>query len=98
MKFLQCGILYFINAFDLPDEKFRIADHLERFVTIFSRIFKRGDQALVLGDVIGLVSQVFAQRRHFLSGLVLNYDSISRWTGIPSRSPVAVSDQIMCGS
>jgi hypothetical protein len=60
-------------------------------------VFKSGDQPLILGNIIGLASKVFAELRDFVAGLILNHDAIGRRTWIAASSAVAMSDQVMLG-
>ena len=66
VEFLQCSVLYFVYALDLTHQKFGIADELKRLVSMRQRILKRSDQPLILRKIVGLVSQVFAERCDFL--------------------------------
>ena len=66
-------------------------------MSVLDRILERCDQALVFGEIVGLMAEVLAERSNFRSGLILNHHSVTRRTGIPARSAVAVCDQIMLG-
>ena len=98
MQVFQHRVLYFVNALDLPHQQFGIADYLERFVSVLHRIFQRRDQRLVLGEVVGLVAEVLAQRRNLVAGFVLDHYPVARGPGIAPRAAVRVGDQVMRGS
>ena len=65
---------------------------------MFDRILERRDQALILGEVIGLMSQIVAERGNFSSRFILNHNSVTGGPGIAPCAAIAVSDQVMLGS
>ena len=89
------AVLHLVDAFDLAHQQFRIADHLERFVSMLDGILQRRNQALILRKVVGLVTQVLAERRQLSSRFILNYNSITGGSGIAARAAVAMSDQVV---
>jgi hypothetical protein len=98
VKFLQRQVLHFVDAFDLPYQEFGIAYDLERFVSVLDGILERRNQTLIFREVVGLVTQVLAERGNFSSGFILNYNAITGGTGIASSSAIAVGDQVVLGS
>jgi hypothetical protein len=54
-------VLHFVDAFDLADQQLGIADQLEGLGAVLESVFEGGDQALILGEVVGLVAEVFAE-------------------------------------
>ena len=60
VEVLERGILHFVDAFDLANQQFGIADQLEGFGAVLDRVFEGRDQALILGEIVGLVAEVFA--------------------------------------
>ena len=60
-------------------------------------ILQRGNQALILGEVVGLVAEVLAERGNFLSSFILDHDPIAGRPGIAARAAIAVSDQMALG-
>ena len=97
MQILQRRILHFVNALDLPHQQLRIADQLERLGTVLDRIFERSDQSLILGKIVGLVAEIFAQRRDLASRFVFDHHTVAGGPGIAARSAVAVRNQVMLG-
>ncbi len=71
VKVVQSRVPDFVNPFDLPHQQLRIADHLERLVAVFDRIFQRRDQPLILGEIVSLVAEIFAERGYFVTGFIL---------------------------
>jgi hypothetical protein len=64
---------------------------------VLDSVFEGGDQALILGKVVGLVAEVLAEMGDFLSGLILNYHSIAGGAGIAAGASVAVGDEVVRG-
>src|SRR5260370_30014040 len=60
-------------------------------------VFEGGDQALILGEVVGLVAEVFAEMGDFVSGLILDYYAIAGGAGVAAGSAVAVGDEEVGG-
>ncbi len=60
-------------------------------------VFEGGDQALILGEVVGLVAEVFAEMGDFFSGLILDYYAVAGGAGVAAGSAVAVGDQVVGG-
>src|SRR5580698_4885822 len=97
MKVFERQVLHFVDAFDLADEQFRVAYDFQRFVAMLNGVFERRDQSLILGEVVGLVAEVLAERRDFLSSLVLNNHPVTRRAGIAACAAVAVGGQVILG-
>ena len=97
VEFLQRGIFDLVDALDLTYQQLGVADDFEGFVSVLDRILERGDQALVFGEIIGLMAEVLAERSNFFSSLILNYHTVARRARIPASSAVAVCDQILLG-
>src|SRR5947209_5978415 len=93
MEILQRRILDLVDALDLADEQLRIADQLERLRSMLDRILECGDESLILGKVVGLMPEIFAEGGDFLAGFVLDDDSEARRSRISARPTVAVRDQ-----
>ena len=66
VEIFKCGVLHFVNAFDLADQQFGIADQLEGFGAVLESVFEGGDEALILGEIVGLVAEVLAEMGDFL--------------------------------
>jgi hypothetical protein len=62
---------------------------------MLDRIFKRSDQALILGEIVGLVAEVFAELCDFASRLILDDYAIAGWAGVAARATIAVGDQMV---
>ena len=58
-------------------------------------IFEGRDQALIFREVIGLVTEVLAERGNLSSRFILNYNAVTGGAGIASRASIAVSDQVV---
>ena len=97
VKILQGGVLHFVDAFDLPHQEFGVADYLECLVAVCDGILERGDQALILGKIVGLVAEVFAECGNFSSRFILNDDAVAGGSGIAACSAVAEGDEVMLG-
>ena len=97
VEVLQCGILDFVDALDLPYQQFGVADHLERLVAVGHGILECGDQALVLSKIVGLMTKIFAERGNFSPGFILNDDAVSGRSGIAARTAVAESNEVVLG-
>jgi len=52
---------------------------------------------LILREIVGLVPEIFAESRYFVSRLILNDHSITGWPRIATRTAVAVRNQIVLG-
>ena len=92
VQLAQFGMPHLVDAFHLPDHQLGIADHLERFDLVFGGVAQRGKQSLILGIVVGAVSEVFAKLGDRVAGGVLNGDTI------PRRPRIAASSAIDVGS
>src|SRR5277367_1804416 len=92
IQLAQFRMPHFVNALHLPHHQLRIANHLQRRDLMFCSIAKRGYQSLILGVVIGAVSEVFAKLGDRMTGRVLNGDAIT------GRPRVAASSTIDVGS
>ena len=97
VKILQRRVLHLVNAFDLAHQQLGIADQLQGFRTMLEGVFESCNQALILGEVVGLVAEVFAEMGDFSSRLILDYDAITGRAGIAARAAVAVSDEVVLG-
>jgi hypothetical protein len=62
---------------------------------MFDCILESGNQALILGEVVGLVAEVLAAGGNFVPGLVLDHDAISGRARVSAGSAVAVRDKIV---
>src|SRR5579863_5700231 len=93
----QGGILYLIDAFDLADQQLGIADQLERLRTVLQRVFECGDQSLILGEVVGLVAEIFAERRDLFPRLILDDYAVASGAGVSASATVAVRDEVVIG-
>ncbi len=95
MKIFEVWIFYFVNAFDLPHQQFRVADQLQGPGATLDRIFESSDQSLIFGEIVGLVTKIFAKLSNFASRLILNDDSIAGRPRISAGSAVAVRDEVV---
>jgi hypothetical protein len=98
VKILERRVLHLVDAFNLAHQQFGIADQFERFWPMLDCVFERGNQALVLGEVVGLMAEVLAEMRDLASRLILDYHTIPSRTGITSRPAVAVGYEVVLGS
>ena len=71
VQVLQHGVLHFVDAFDLADQQFGIADQLQRLGAVLDGVFQSGDQSLIFGEIVGLVAEVLAERGDFASRIRL---------------------------
>src|ERR1700678_4058429 len=94
----QRGILYFVDAFDLANQQLGIADQFERLRAVLKRVFESTDQALVLGEIVGLVAEIFAESCDFASGLILDDHTVAGRAGVAAGAAVAVGDEVVVGS
>ncbi len=95
VKILERRVLYLVDAFDLADQQFGIADQLEGFGTMLQSVFEGCDQALILGEIVGLVAEVLAELCNFASRLILDDYAIASWARVAARATVAVGDQMV---
>lgn len=61
---------------------------------MFRGVFEGGEEALIFGDVIGLMADVLAERGNSFASFILNDHTIPSWAGIAARTAVAESDEI----
>jgi hypothetical protein len=80
----------FIDAFHLPHHQLGIANHLERLDLVFSGVTKRRKKSLILSVVVGMVPEILAKLGNWVSGCVLNSNSITRRPGITTSSAINV--------
>ena len=97
VEFLQRQVFHFVDALDLSYQQLRVADQLERFVSMLNGVLQRCDQALIFREVIGLVTEVLAERGNLSSRFILNYNTVTGGAGIASRAAIAMSDQVVLG-
>jgi hypothetical protein len=97
VEVLQCGVFDFVDTFDLADQEFGVTDKFEGFGTVLDGVFEGGDEALIFGEVVGLVAKVFAEGGDFVSGLILDDDAEAGRAGIAASSAVAVGDEVVGG-
>ncbi len=97
MKFLQRCVLYLVYAFDLTHQQFRVAYYFERLVSVLDRVLKRRDQALILREIIGLMTEILAERGNFPSRFILNHHAVACRPGIAAGAAVTMSDQVFFG-
>ncbi len=60
-------------------------------------VFEGSDQALILGEVVGLVAEVFAEVGDFFPRLVLNHYAVAGGAGVAAGSAVAMGDEVVGG-
>jgi hypothetical protein len=58
-------------------------------------IFEGCDQALILGEIVGLVAEILAEMGDLLPGLILNYYAITGRPRVAARAAVAVGDEVV---
>src|SRR6202795_2195669 len=90
IQLAQFGMTHLVDAFHLPDHQFGIADHLERFDLVFSGVTESGDESLILGIVVGVVSKIFAELGDRMPGGVTDGDTIAGRPWIAAGSAVDV--------
>ncbi len=66
-------------------------------MSVLDGILQRCNQALILGKVVGLVTEVLAERGNFLSSFILDHDPVAGRPGVAARAAIAVSDQMAFG-
>src|ERR1700694_1468114 len=81
---------HLVDAFHLADHQFGIANHLERFDLILGGVAESGEESLILGVVIGVVSKVFAKLGDRMAGGVVDGNTIARRAGIAAGSAIDV--------
>src|SRR5579864_4997651 len=64
---------------------------------MLQRVLQRGNQSLILGEIVGLVPKVFAEGRDRSSGLVFDHHTVACRSGIAARTAITVRDQIVRG-
>ena len=57
VELAQLGMPHLVDAFNLADHQFGIANHPECFDLVFVRVAEGGDESLILGVVVGVVSR-----------------------------------------
>lgn len=93
VKPLQCLILDFVFAVDLPDEKLGVGADLQVLDRLFDCISQGGKESCVLGHIVRLVSKISVQRGDFLAGFILDIDTEARVPGIPTGAAIDAGDQ-----
>jgi hypothetical protein len=97
VEILESGILYFVDAPDLADQQLGIADQLKGFGAVLESVFEGRDQALVLGEIVGLVAEVLAEMGDLASGLILDDYPVAGGAGVAACAAIAVGDEVMLG-
>ena len=97
MKFLQGEIFHLVNALDLPHQEFGVAYDFDRLWSGLECVLEGGNQTLVFREVIGLMAEVLAERRHRVPRLVLDHDPIPRGAGIAASPAIAIGDEVIRG-
>ena len=87
VQLAQLGMPHLVDAFHLPDHQFGIANHLERFDLVFRRIAKRGEQSLILGVVVRVVTEIFAEFGDRVAGGILDGYAVTARPGLPRAPP-----------
>ena len=59
---------------------------------MLQRIFQGGNQSLIFGEIVGLMTEIFAQSGDFSSRFVLHYHAVTGGTRIAAGPSVAVGD------
>jgi hypothetical protein len=90
VQLAQFGMTHFVDAFHLPDHEFGIANHLERLDLIFGGVAESGEESLILGVVVGVVSKVFTKLGNRVAGGVVDGNTVSGGTGIAAGSAIDV--------
>src|SRR6266481_8810731 len=88
VQLAEFGMTHLVDAFHLPDHQFGIADHLERFDLIFGGVAESGEESLIFGVVVGVVTKVFTKLGNRVSGGVIDGNTISGGTGIAAGSAI----------
>ena len=74
------------------------ADRPEHFLLAHvDGVAQGGNQAGVLGDIVGLVAEIFAQLRDRSSLFILDDDAVAGGTGIAPRTAVYMRKQMFAG-
>src|SRR5580692_10196297 len=62
---------------------------------MLNRVLEGCDQALILGEIVGLVAKVLAEMSDLASGLILDHHAVACGAGVAARAAVTVCDQIV---
>ena len=79
---------HLVDAFHLADHQFGIANYLERFDLVFGGVAESGEEPLIFGVVVGVVTKVFTKLGNRVSGGVIDGNTISGGTGIAAGSAI----------
>ena len=83
----------FVGAFHLLDHQFRVGNDAQTAGAVFSSPGKDGEQPLVLGVVVGLAAQVFAEAGDDAALRIFNDGAESGGSGIAARAAIAVGGE-----
>ena len=90
VELAQFRMLDLVDALHLSDHEFRIADHPERLDAIRIRIAQHSEKSLILGVIVGVVSEIFAEFGDLLTGRILDDHAIAGRPGIAPSAPIDV--------
>jgi hypothetical protein len=60
-------------------------------------VFESCDEALILGEIVGLVTEVLAKMGDFVARLILDDNAEAGGTGVTTGAAIAVGDQVVLG-
>src|ERR1700719_3318882 len=90
IQLAKFGMTHLVDTFHLADHQFGIADHLERSDLIFGGVAESGEESLIFGVVGGVVAKVFAEFGDWMSGRVVDSNTIAGRPRIAAGSPIDV--------
>jgi hypothetical protein len=91
VQLAQFGMPHFVDAFHLADHQFGIANHLEGFDLVFGGVAESGDEPLILGVVIGVMSEVFTKLGNWVASGILYSHAVAGRPRIAASSAIDVS-------
>jgi hypothetical protein len=94
MELLQRGIADFVLAVDLLHHQLGIADHLQRFEIVPEGVVEGSQQARILGVIVRLAAEEFAEFGDGAANFVLDDNAISRRTGIAASPSIDVGHEV----
>src|SRR5713101_2463441 len=88
VQLAKFGMTHLVDAFHLSDHQFGIADHPERFDLIFGGVAESGEESLILGVVVGVMAEIFAEFGDRVTGGVVDGYTMSGRSGIAAGAAI----------
>lgn len=89
----QVGAVDFVLAFHLLDHELGVGDDAEGRVAVFQGPGEGGDEAGVFGDIVGFLTDVFAEASEDAAAGVFDDSAVAGWAGVAAGAAVAVGDE-----